>query len=126
RKPPNDAGIGAWLYPFRHDIGVEKEAHKSISRGGSSARSTINPESRSGDAAKNSARLPTRLVLRSHSSAATTTTAVWPLRVMTCGPPVRARSITSLNFAFASATVHVSLVMVRSPYREVTMVVKGN
>jgi hypothetical protein len=65
----------------------------------------LSPDPLSGEPAKNSARLPTRLVLRSHSSAATITTAVRPLRVIVCGPRERANSMTSLNFAFAAATV---------------------
>jgi hypothetical protein len=32
-----------------------------------------------------------------------------PFRVIVCGPADRARSINSLNFAFALATVHVSV-----------------
>jgi hypothetical protein len=52
--------------------------------------------------------LPLRLVLRSHSSAETTTTARCPFRVMVWGPRVWARSTTWLNFALATATVHVS------------------
>jgi hypothetical protein len=67
----------------------------------------LSPDPLSGEPAKNFARLPTRLVLRSHSSPATITTAVRPLRVIVCGPRERANSMTSLNFAFAAATVHV-------------------
>jgi hypothetical protein len=59
-----------------------------------------------GELAKNSARLPARLDLRSHSSAETITTVMCPFLVIVCGPLDRARSITSLNFALASATVH--------------------
>ncbi len=62
---------------------------------------------RSGEAAKNSARLPERLVFRSHSSALTTTAVVRPFRVIVCGPRDCAKLMTSLNLAFASATVHV-------------------
>jgi len=48
-----------------------------------------------------------RLVLRSHSFAATITTAVRPFRVTVCGPGDSAKSMTSLNFAFTCATVQV-------------------
>src|SRR5579883_920468 len=102
-QPRDDAGIGPRLHPFRHGIRVEQKAHKSTLRGASLRRVTFRPGRRNGEAAKNSARWPRRFVLRSHSSAATTTTARRPLRVMVCGPLKRARSITSLNFAFASA-----------------------
>src|SRR5262249_7540572 len=107
-KPCDDTGIRFWPGPFRNDVGIQQEAHRSTLRGRSLARLTFNPEPRSGDAAKNSARLPVRLVFRSHSSAATTTTAVRPCRVMVCGPSACAFSTTSLNFALASARVQVS------------------
>src|SRR6266403_3470033 len=85
---------------------VQQKTHRSSSRGESWTRSGCKLESRRGEAAKNSARFPTRRVLRSHSSAETITAVSWPLRVMVCGPRDRARSSTSLNLALASATVH--------------------
>ena len=48
-------------------------------------------------------------MFHSHSSAATITTAVRPLRVTVWGPCDCARSMISLNFAFASATLTLSL-----------------
>src|SRR6185437_12117985 len=110
-QPADNARIWARLHPLRYDIGVEQEAHNSISRGGSCRRSTLKSDSRSGEAANHSARLPVRLVFRSHSSAATITTAGRPFRVIICGPSDRARSMTSLNFALASATVQVSTLL---------------
>jgi hypothetical protein len=70
-------------------------------------RGSFNPPSRSGEAAKKSASVPTRLVFRCHSSASTITTAVRPFRVTVCGPSDMALSITSLNFALAWATLQV-------------------
>ena len=86
-------------------------------------RSVLNPDRRKGDAAKNSARFPLRRVFRSHSSAATTTAVLRPFRVMVWGPRDRALSRTSLNFAFAWATVQVSTPTVQSPYRKVIVVI---
>src|SRR5205807_2926899 len=71
----------------------------------STCRSTL---SRKGEDAKNSAREPTRQIFRSHSSAPTTTAAGRPFRVISWGPCVRARSMTSLRRAFAVATVQAS------------------
>src|SRR5450432_256597 len=104
-EPGYNAGIRARLHPFGDDVGIEQEAHITTLRTRPPIRSILIPEPLSGDAAKNSAKLPLRLVLRSHSSAATTTTAVRPLRVMVCGPWDFALSMTSLNLALASATV---------------------
>src|ERR1700722_524048 len=70
-------------------------------------RLILSPEPRNGDEARNSARLPWRSALCSHSSAATTTAVVRPCFVIFCGPSEFALSKSSLNFAFASATVHV-------------------
>src|SRR5258708_30534744 len=105
-QPANDAWVRQRLHPFRDNGCVQQEAHKSSSRGESFTRFSCKLESRRGEAAKNSARFPTRRVLRSHSSAQPMTAASWPLRVMVCGPRERARSRTSLNLALASATVH--------------------
>src|SRR4051812_30110867 len=80
REPIQDACIGLWSRRFRHDVGVEQEAHSSTLLGLSFRRTSLISESRSGEEAKNSARFPLRFVLRSHSSAATTTTAVRPRR----------------------------------------------
>src|SRR6266403_1115875 len=75
---------------------VQQKTHRSSSRGESWTRSSCKLESRRGEAAKNSARFPTRRVLRSHSSAETITAVSWPLRVMLCG---RAGSGTVEDFA---------------------------
>src|SRR3546814_3082513 len=103
-KPGDDAGVGLWLHPLRDDVGVEQEVHRSTFRGRSFLRLISTPESRSGEVAKNSARLPVRFVFRSHSSAETTTAAVRPCLVMVCGPFDWACSMSSLNRALASAT----------------------
>src|SRR5216684_4812925 len=103
--PTDETGIGPRLDPFRDCICVQKKAHRLVFRGRSLSRRTLKPDSRRGDSAKNSARLPTRFVFRCHSSAPTTTAAVRPFRVMVCCPSDIAFSIISLNFALASATV---------------------
>lgn len=109
--PPDQASVGTGFDPFGNDVGIEKKIHRTILAGRDFSRRTFNPEPRKGDAAKNSAKFPTRVDLRIHSSAPTTTAVVRPLRVMVWGPCATARSITSLNFALASATVHVSAAM---------------
>src|SRR3954468_6528127 len=68
--------------PFRNDVGVQEIAHSSMSRGSSFRRSRSISAPRSGELAKNSAKLPFRLALRSHSSAETTSAAVRPFFVM--------------------------------------------
>lgn len=103
--PVDETRVRTRFDPFGNCVGVEKEAHKSVFRGRSLRRRIFRPDLRRGDSARNWARLPTRLVFRCHSSAPTTTAAVRPLRVMVCGPSDMARSIISLNFALASATV---------------------
>jgi len=113
RSFASHAGIRPRANPFGYDVGIEQKAHRSILRGLSLARPTFKQDLRNGEAAKNSAKFPTRLVFRSHSRASTTTTAVRPFFVIVCGPPDWARSMTSLNFAFASATVYVAAVMVK-------------
>src|SRR5712691_11099870 len=107
-QPRNNVAVRLRLHPFGNHVGIEEKAHSSIARGPSFVRLILSPEPRSGEAAKNSARLPARLLLRRHSSAETTTTASLPLRVMICGPSARARSIISLNRDLASSTVHVA------------------
>src|SRR5712691_8363090 len=72
------------LHPFRDNGCVQQKTHRSSSRGESWTHSTCKWESRRGDAAKNSAKFPTRRVLRSHSSAEAITAVSWPLRVMVC------------------------------------------
>ncbi len=57
------------------------------------ARVPSRSEPRSGEAAKNSARVPLRPVLRAHSSIETTTTAGRPFLVIACGPSLSARSM---------------------------------
>src|SRR5580658_10083144 len=105
RQPSNHAGVWLWLGPLRNHIRVQQKVHSSVSRGESFTRSISKPLPRKGDDAKNSARFPFRLVFRFHSSADTTTAASFPWRVIRCGPELCARSITSLSFALASATV---------------------
>ena len=103
--PADQARIRARLHPFRNRIGVQKKVHSRIFRGRALSRRTLRFDPRNGDPAKNSAKLPARMVFRCHSSAPTTTAAVRPFRVMVCGPSDMARSMISLNFALASATV---------------------
>src|SRR5581483_9313178 len=105
RQPLDHARIRFRACPFGYDVGVEQETHRSVRRRSSLLRPALRPDSLSGEAAKNSARFPLRRVLRSHSSAATITTALRPLRVTICGPCDNAWSITSLSLALASATV---------------------
>src|SRR5262244_1166812 len=112
-QPRNNVAVWLRLDPFGHHVGIEEEAHISIARGRSFVRLIWSPEPRSGEAAKNSARLPVRLLLRRHSSADTTTTAALPLHMMVCGPSAMARSIIWLNRALASTTAQVA----RSPAR---------
>jgi len=109
REPSDNAWIGTRFNPLGEDICIQQKGQKSAFLRPPLIRSTLSFERRSGEAAKNSARLPLRLVFFSHSSAATTTTAVRPLRVIVCGPSERALSINSLNLAFASATVQTSV-----------------
>src|SRR5260370_5263243 len=96
---------------------IEEQIHKVILRDRFLSLQILRFEPRSGDAAKNSARLPTRFVFRCHSSAPTTKAAGRPFRVMVCGPRDIARSITSLNFALASATVQACRSLFESPER---------
>src|ERR1019366_6532708 len=105
--PTDETGIGSRLDPFRNRVCIQKKVHRLIFRGRSLSRRIFRPDSRRGDSAKNSAKLPTRFVFRCHSSAPTTTAAVRPFRVMVCGPSDIARSRISLHFALASATVQV-------------------
>src|SRR5438067_13626113 len=111
-EPGHHTRIRERFCPFRYNVGIDQETHKSTLRNRSFRRRILRPEPRSGDAAKNSVRVPVRRVLRSHSSAATMTAAVRPCRVTVWGPLFAARSITSLNLALASATVQVSEVVI--------------
>src|SRR5713226_8257179 len=95
-----------WLHRLGHDVCVQQVVHSSILRVDIFLGGITNPELRSGELAKNSTKLPFRLVFRSHSSVETTIAASRPFFVIFCGPCFCARSITSLNLAFASATVH--------------------
>src|SRR5439155_2163315 len=110
-EPCNDARIGARSDPLRHHIGIQQKGHNLTFRTPPLSRSTFNGAPRSGDSAKNSARLPLRLALRCHSSADTTTTVSRPRLVIVWGPSANARSITSLSLAFAAATVHVGIIV---------------
>src|SRR5438105_3244927 len=122
RQPGSHTRVRLRLHPLGYDMRIQQEAHKSTFRGLPDRRLIFTPELRRGEEAKNSARFPLRLVFRSHSSAATTTTTIRPFRVIVCGPSDVARSITSLNFALASATVH-ACVLTRSSLRVVTQVI---
>src|SRR5215469_8731054 len=114
-QPRNHASIGAGLNPLGYDVGIQQKTHRLTLRGRPGMRLSFKPELRRGDAAKKSAKVPLRLVLRSHSSAATTNAVFCPFRVMVWGPLDCARSNTSLNLAFASATVHVWVSMHFTP-----------
>src|SRR5262249_28236082 len=81
-EPIDYAGIWLRPRPFRYNIGIEKEGHSLISRGRSLLPPPERPVPPSGEAPKNPARLPLRLVLRSHSSADTSTAVVRPLPVI--------------------------------------------
>src|SRR5262249_23257458 len=100
-KPLDDARVGQRLSPLGDDVCIEQKAHKSIVRRRSLERLSFNPEPPSGEALKKSASEPLRWILRSHSAASTTTAVLRPLRVMVCGPCVRAFSMSSLSFALA-------------------------
>src|SRR2546421_3868184 len=93
------------------NIHIEQRPHKSISRGLSFRRSISSPEPLSGELLKNSASDSLGFVFLAHSSADTTTAVSRPCFVIRCGPSFSARSSTSLNFAFASATVHRAFVI---------------
>src|SRR5262249_34409163 len=105
-QPSDQPAIGMGLHPLRDDVGIEQEGHSTALRARSFLRLISMPDSRRGEAAKNSARLPARFDFRSHSSADTTMAAVRPCLVIVCGPLERACSISSLSRALASATVH--------------------
>ncbi len=107
-QPCDDAGVGLGLRPFGNDIRVEQEAHRPDERNLSFERFTSSPESCKGEFAKNCASVPMRFVLRSHSSAETTTTALRPFRVIVCGPVDRACSITSLNDRSPATAVQIT------------------
>src|SRR5262249_7120377 len=81
-EPIDYAGIWLRPRPFRYNIGIEKEGHSLISRGRSLLRSTASPGPSRGEVPKNAATVPLRLVLRSHSSADTSTAVVRPFRVI--------------------------------------------
>jgi len=66
---------------------IEQEVHRVTSRGVSHWRSRSRSAPRSGDASRNSAKVPLRMVLRVHSSAETITALGLPLRVMVWGQP---------------------------------------
>src|SRR4051794_1001499 len=105
-KPCEYSVLGQRLHILGQHIRVQQKAQRSISRGSSLILSRFSSEFRSGEFMRNSWRVPLRPVLRSHSSADTTTTASLPCRVIFCGPAVFAFSMTSLRCALASATVH--------------------
>jgi len=86
-EPRDNTAPGARLFSTRTTLVLSKD-HKSAERSLSLERLTLSPEARNGELAKNSARVPMRFVLRSHSSAETTTTALRPLRMIFCGPRV--------------------------------------
>ena len=57
-QPSGDVGVGRRLHPLRDDVGVEKEAYRSMSRGPSWGRSISRPDSRKGETAKKSVSVP--------------------------------------------------------------------
>jgi hypothetical protein len=101
----------ARLHPLRQDLGIEQEAHFLLILTPSLVRVALTLVPRSGEAAKKSARLPERRVLRSHSAVETTTATGRPCRVMACGPSLCARVTSSLSFAFAAATVQSAMMI---------------
>ena len=82
RRPSDHTRVRNRLDPLGNDVRIKQKTHRSTRRIFPLIRFSLRPEPRSGELAKNSARLPLRLVLRSHSSAATITTVVRPLRVI--------------------------------------------
>jgi hypothetical protein len=90
---------------------VQEKTHSQPSAAGKDKPLSLNLDRGNADDARNSAKLALRLVFLSHSSVATMTTAVRPCLVIFCGPSDFAFSINSLNFAFAPATVHASLLI---------------
>src|SRR5262249_54754569 len=72
-EPRDDTGVGVRLRPFRHNVRVDQETHRSVLRKRSLERLSVSPEPRRGEAAKKFASEPARRVLRSHSSADTMT-----------------------------------------------------
>ena len=121
--PPQEACVRPGLEPLGNYICIEKKTHRSIFRKRPFGRCNFRPDPRSGEDAKKSASVPTRLVLRFHSSASTTMTAVRPFRVTVCGPSDIARSMTSLNFALAWATVQVCALTVDPFQLQMTIIV---
>jgi len=107
-QPRDNVAVRLRPDPFRHHVGVEQKIHNWRSRGRSLTRSSLSPEPRKGEAAKNSARLPLRLVFRCHSSAETTTTGFLTF----AGDRLWAVGEGAVNHladrALASATAHVA------------------
>src|SRR5271167_858559 len=114
-QPGEHACIWPRFHWFGYDICVQQKIHSSILRKRTGRRLSFSPEPRRGDATRNSAKLPFRSAFRSHSSAATITAVVRPCLVIFCGPSDFALSINSLNFAFASATVHLCVLIAQFP-----------
>ena len=81
-------------------------------RDDTNGRSRSRPDPFSGEFARKSPSGTRGLVRRSHSSTDTTTAVSRPLRVIVCGPCVRARSSTSLKRAFAAATFQAGCLVV--------------
>ncbi len=104
--PADDIAVGCGLDKLGYNVCVQKKTvHRFISRPKSRDRRKSMPEARSGDAAKNSTRLPLRAsapVSRANSSAGTTITASRPCFVTRWGPHSRARRNTSLKRALTS------------------------
>jgi hypothetical protein len=102
-EPRHHPAMGSWFAQLRNDVGIQEIFQRSIGlrcrsrpRGGMSSLSK-----RAERRISSSDSLPPGCPRR-HSSIGTTTAVSTPRRVIICGPSFSARSITSLNFAFAS------------------------
>ena len=107
RQPSNGTLIWPRLTRLGDDVRVEQKIHSPLSRSRTEMCFNFTPELRNRDAARNSARFPLRLAFCSQCSAATITAVVRPCFVILGGPSDFALSSSLLNFALASATVHV-------------------
>src|SRR5665213_2934554 len=104
-EPGDNLGIGVLAGRLAKNVGVEEVIQRSRERGSSFGRWRSRSIPFIGESNKKSANDPRRFVFRSHSSAETTTTAGRPFRVIIWGAFTLANSTSSLNLAFASATV---------------------
>jgi hypothetical protein len=84
-EPLESTFIGARLCHLRQKVRIKKQTHSEKSRGSSCFLSTSRLAPRGGDDNRNSASDPLRAVFFCHSSAETTTTLGFPLRVIVWG-----------------------------------------